>query len=166
MSTDPQKQKRAKTTTSIPALPALFVDLPLPVHFQHSSAKTFIRSLSSATCHHSWTANRHPRGASHRCTKDARRAPTYGEPMDSQDKRVEEAGPHAAASAQDECPRALATGKRAWGERVANPPRPTESPTAPMHPRYEWRPNPTGEEAQLHVWSQSNSSRAEGICRY
>ena len=86
--------------------------------------------------------------------------------MDSHAKWEEGACPHAPVSAQGENPRTLATGGWPSGEGISYPPEPIGSPTVPINPWREWRPNPTGEEAQLHVWSQSKSNRAEGICRY
>ena len=73
---------------------------------------------------------------------------------------------HAAVSAQGENSRTRATGVWPLGAGISYPPEPTGSPTVPINPRREWRPNPTGEAAQSRVWSQSNSSRAEDICRY
>ena len=86
--------------------------------------------------------------------------------MDSHATWEEGACPRAPVSAQGEDPTTLATGVWPLGEGISYPPEPTGSPTVPINPRREWRPNPTGEGAQSHVRSQSNSSRAEDICRY
>ena len=65
--------------------------------------------------------------------------------MDSHATWEEGACPRAPVSAQGEDPTTLATGVWPLGEGISYPPEPTGSPTVPINPRREWRPNPTGE---------------------